>query len=353
MIWSRWDEEQEEEDEQLLNGNTQRNITLTEALEMLYMEKRLLPQVGEFGALLIIHAVYRQTNEVVAQSRNQLLSWTPSAEVQPRKSHTGGAQEKENDDNDNDDESWPHLKHPVLHRWRNGASDCLDVLHWSANARAAQAAGCEHPTVLFLHLARLLLLTPLRSIQVLADEAATASATEDRGRRYLYAQAGSRVRQWTLHDPYKARLALVHAGALLWHVRRFSSGSFLEPFAVYRATLTLWAYGVAATRGADTGQEPATHEQDAGAGSESPEPSLLYLDRPLDDELVQMYVRLGHRMTACVQRVGNICSAGAPRRIVQEGIRLLVGVEEAGPARGWGIESSYAASLRGIWSSTQ
>ncbi|CAK7224625.1 hypothetical protein SBRCBS47491_005612 [Sporothrix bragantina] len=353
MIWSRWDEEQEEEDEQLLNGNTQRNITLTEALEMLYMEKRLLPQVGEFGALLIIHAVYRQTNEVVAQSRNQLLSWTPSAEVQPRKSHTGAAQEKENDDNDDDDESWPHLKHPVLHRWRNGASDCLDVLHWSANARAAQAAGCEHPTVLFLHLARLLLLTPLRSIQVLADEAAAASATEDRGRRYLYAQAGSRVRQWTLHDPYKARLALVHAGALLWHVRRFSSGSFLEPFAIYRATLTLWAYGVAAARGADTGQEPAAHEQDAGAGSESPEPSLLYLDRPLDDELVQMYVRLGHRMTACVQRVGNICSAGAPRRIVQEGIRLLVGVEEAGPARGWGIESSYAASLRGIWSSTQ
>ena len=41
---------------------------------------------------------------------------------------------------------------------------------------------------------------------------------------------------------HKARLSVVHAGALLWHMGRCLTGGFLEPFALHMATLVLWAY---------------------------------------------------------------------------------------------------------------
>ncbi|OAA65550.1 Transcription factor [Niveomyces insectorum RCEF 264] len=389
-------------------------VTLTEALEMLYMEKRLPAHVGEFANLLLIHAVYRQTTETRARSRTQLASWTPSADVQARASagHDDNAStdaDNNNNSNNNDDaddeESWLQRK-PLLSRWRNSASDCLDVLHWCANAKAAQAAGWEHPTILHLHLARLVLLTPTRSIQVLADEAAggsnsssgPGSSSRTRADNARRTRARSRILQWAVRDQFKARLSLIHAGALLWHVRRFSSRGFLEPFAIYRATLAVWAYGVAAQvvpLPEPSGTAVRPHPNTLGGSSSStstssnssngedghnssgrapvtalevPEPSIFYLDRPLDDELVQTYVRLGHGMTACMLRVGNICSPGAPAKMLQEGIQLLVGGAGKGQAGAaaaaadgayadkpgmWGIEHSYAASLRHLLASTQ
>jgi hypothetical protein len=59
-----------------------------------------------------------------------------------------------------------------------------------------------------------------------------------------YARARSHLFQWAIRDQFKARLAIVHAGAMFWHVRRYSTNSFAEPFAIYMSTLVIWAYSV-------------------------------------------------------------------------------------------------------------
>lgn len=53
-------------------------------------------------------------------------------------------------------------------------------------------------------------------------------------------------------------------------------------------------------------------EASAQEREEEPEPSFLHLDRPLDDELVQIFVRLGHKMSAYMSKVGNMRGRGAP-----------------------------------------
>lgn len=57
-----------------------------------------------------------------------------------------------------------------------------------------------------------------------------------------FEHARSQVLQWAIQDQFKAQLSVIHAGALLWHVRRFSTESFMEPFGIYISTLLLWAY---------------------------------------------------------------------------------------------------------------
>jgi hypothetical protein len=97
-----------------------------------------------------------------------------------------------------------------------------------------------------------------------------------------------------------------------------------------------------------------------------PEPSFLHLDRPIDDELVQTFVRSGHKMSAYISQVGNIQSQDAPARILQEGISLLVRDSHAAalgehipghlpkaPCYTWGIEESYVKSLRDLLQATK
>jgi hypothetical protein len=99
-----------------------------------------------------------------------------------------------------------------------------------------------------------------------------------------------------------------------------------------------------------------------------PEPSFIHLDRPCDDELVQIYVRLGHKTSGYMSGVGNICSPGAPAKILREGIKLLLGEQgqrrygalgQPKPTQSlqgqaqeasytWGIEASYLRLLRSL-----
>src|SRR5690606_14469586 len=51
------------------------------------------------------------------------------------------------------------------------------------------------------------------------------------------------VLTWAHQDRYKARLAVIHAGAVFWHIRRYASHSIMEPFTVFLAALVLWAFG--------------------------------------------------------------------------------------------------------------
>lgn len=321
------------------------------------MEKRLPTNLSEFSTILLIYAVYRKNRDVICQYQTQLSSWRPTANVQTRV-ESGAV-----------DETWPPST-SLLSSWRNSACDCLDILHWCANGKAAHAAGWEHPTILHLHLARLVLLTPMEHMQVLA----AASVPSARASGPLFsarcAKARSHVLQWVICDQFKARLAVVHAGALLWHVRRFSNEAFIEPFAVYTATLVLWAYSLfvqlprpqlghqvphapLATNSATSIPNCLTTviANPAAETELDPEPSVINLDRPCDDEMVQNFVRLGHRMSGYLLRVGSICDSDAPRKILLEGVRLLMG--EAGESdRGpkstttvWGIALLYAELL--------
>ncbi|KAI0008806.1 hypothetical protein F4779DRAFT_628195 [Xylariaceae sp. FL0662B] len=355
-------------------------VTLLDAVEMLYIEKRMPEHLTEFSINLLIHAVLRRSKEVIQQSQTRLASWTPTAEIQSRIPRQKGF-----------GETWPPST-PLLSKWRNSACDCLDILHWHANSKAARAAGCEQPTIMYLHLSRLVLLTPMAQIQTLASIVNASPATPS----VKYIEARSQVLRWAIHDAFKARLSIIHAGAVFWHIRRYSSGGFLEPFAIYAGTLAIWAYSVSLQFARQQGellrlrsaaslpQPSAAHQQDAVDGhtsspesvtsrvdlgstprtetEEAPDPSFIHLDRPCDDEMVQTYLRHGDKMSAYVSRVGNIADETAPRKIVLEGLRLLAGEPTCGrspvdnddnerrpvEARRWGIEVSFLHVLQSL-----
>lgn len=316
-------------------------------MDMLYIEKRAPRNLGEFSVSLLIHAIFRKTREVIAWEQTRMTAWTPSTSVRSRQRPTAH-------------DNWlPNTA--ATSRWRNSACDCLDVLHWSANSRTASKSGSEHHTILLLHLSRLILLAPTKHIQSLANTSAQDQATTGAEN---HATARDQVLQWVVRDQYKARLCIVHCGALFWHVRRYSCDSVIEPFAIYIATLVLWAFSVSTQFvGQDAIHSYATCESPT-ATSHHPEddtvPSFLHLDRPLDDELVQAFVRIGYKMSGFIMGVGNIQGAGAPGKIVQEGLRLLGRTTHSTDSLGqsaiaraqdsscytWGIEGPYMESLR-------
>ncbi|KAH7414398.1 hypothetical protein DE146DRAFT_640194 [Phaeosphaeria sp. MPI-PUGE-AT-0046c] len=321
------------------DNHEQTSRSLGEALEMLYVEKKLPPELGDFSTWLLIMAIYRNTADVLAQDRVRLNSLDPSALPQRRSEPSALHQE------------WLPATRMAM-KWRNSACDCLDILHWPANSRIAHRSGFEHHTILQLHLARIIILTPTIYIQTLAKGFATtgnfaSSQTNDQD----YLTARLQVLQWVIQDHCKARLSMVHCGALFWHVRRYSCDSLLEPFAIYIATLVLWAFCVSM-------QLPEVAQAIASESDETPEPSFLHIDRPLDDELVQTYVRLGHKMSAYMANVGSIQENDAPKKIAKEGLRLLAKKpqdasqvqelttdEMLGAACTWGIERSYRRVL--------
>lgn len=227
-------------------------------------------------------------------------------------------------------------------KWRNAACDCLDVLHWAANATIAQHSGSEHNTVCHLHSSRVILLTPISEIVSLARSMATS---ESRQSLPQLTKLEGKVSLWVQKDQHKARLAMIHAGAVYWHVRRFSKAAFYEPTAVFLATLAMWAY--ASYTALLSNPYPATRT-DSRSGSDSPSPASLNtfftassdlsddlldhplptfirLDRPNDDEMVQLFVRNGHpsRMKAHVSGVGNLLSPQGPERVLREGCKIL------------------------------
>ncbi|KAL5341057.1 hypothetical protein BJX70DRAFT_396113 [Aspergillus crustosus] len=348
------------------DGNTP--VTLTEALEMLFMEKSLPSNLGDLGTAIVIFGICRRNREAGAQHQTELTFWSPNANKQSRPQYSAVA------------ESWPPSS-SSLSRWRNSSCDCLDILHWAANSAAARAAGWEHPTILLLHLARLLLLTPMQHIQTLTSALSFSNGSQRSENSFMTAR--SHVVRWAVHDQYKARLSIVHAGALLWHVRRYSSNSFLEPFGVYAATLVLWAYSISVsfvrqqtlsrdsqnnnteTTVSSALSSAATVDDDQEGSSSDAETTVIQIDRPCDDELVQAYIRLDDNITARMSRVGDICEASAATRILKQGIKLLRGgVQQAfslGSSNsttgdisadavnpGWGIASSFTQSLQSL-----
>ncbi|EWZ87484.1 hypothetical protein FOCG_13604 [Fusarium oxysporum f. sp. radicis-lycopersici 26381] len=325
-------------------------VTVLEALHLLYMEKRQPSNLTEFGNIVLIYAVCARTKEAAYQYGTALSRWTPVAHVESRKESVSMT------------ETWPPTLEMVT-RWRNSACDAFDILHWKANGKAATAGGTEHPTILHLHLSRLYILTPTKHFQKVAASAVLRQNDNELQNNMEYSEACNHIQRWANIDQYKARLSIIHAGALLWHVRRYSSNDFIEPHAIYLATLSIWAYSVFNTPRTGSQQEhghavsrsvPASGDRESqgsvgnneAESEEEPDPTFIHLDRPCDDEMVQVYIRLGHKMAGHMQRVGNICSPNAPPKILREGIRMLSHARAKN--KEWGIETSYVKGLTSL-----
>lgn len=305
------------------------------------MEKTLPADLGEFSHVILINSIHRHTIAILERERNRLNSWTPTASKQSRP--------------ENDPSQVLYLPNtPAASQWRNSACDCLDVLHWLANSKIARSAGFEHHTILNLHLARIIILTPTRFIQSFATQKTCTNTALGYPDDQTLNTARFQLLHWVIRDQCKARLSIIHCSALFWHVRRYSCDSILEPYAIYIATLVLWAYSSCL----NLPEVLAT--TNAGAG-ESVEPSFLHLDRPIDDELVQAFVREGNKMAAYISKVGDIRTRSAAGKILKEGIALLVGSSQASSAGAehldemfytWGIERSYLTFLRQLHTAT-
>jgi hypothetical protein len=288
--------------------------SLYDATLMMYIEKNLVPWAGEFSQVLIIHALYHRMWEVGDYFRRPLSFWNPTAKKQSRESAIPSGS------------VWlPGI--PSYSKWRNSACDCLDILHWSANSAITEAAGLEHPPVLHLHEARLILLTPFREIRTLATALATDRVHWVDRQETLEWQY---VLRWMKHDQYKARLAVIHSGNTLWHVRRYLANTFHEPVAVFLATLTLWIYGLC---------HAEVFPDQSAAGQEPNTTVTIQLDTPCDDQLVQMFVRKGHRMIGKVTGVGDVCGPYGPEMILKMGCETLAKLSS------WGISRRLAAIL--------
>lgn len=221
---------------------------------------------------------------------------------------------------------------PSYSKWRNSACDCLDILHWTANSAIVRAAGLEHPTILHLHVARLVLLGPFREARHLATSLASEKLQWSKRHQSIEWQYISR---WIKHDQYKARLSIIHAGVALWHIRRYSTDAFHEPVAAFLAVLTLWAFGSCHPQAL---RESSPLELGSRAERHH-EPSLIHLDRPYDDELVQLFVCEGHSMRGSITGAGDICAPKGPERILRVGCEILSSLSA------WGISKRLIAIL--------
>ncbi|KAF9634814.1 putative c2h2 transcription protein [Lasiodiplodia theobromae] len=393
---------QNEENWAHLRRNIERNPPISEAVHTLFVRKEVKPDLGEFSRVLLLHGIYHEMWTVARYQRRSLASWVPCASStlddasNRHDSATTPLEFYQERPQNVADRSIYMPENGLYSKWRNAACDSLDVLHWAANATIAQHSGSEHNTVCHLHASRVILLTPLSEIVSLAKSIAAAPPSSstvpapaalssahspgDPNRQSLpqLTKLETTISQWVSKDAHKARLAMIHAGAVFWHVRRFSKAAFYEPHAVFLSTLAMWAYAsytslthafarTDSRSGSDSpspgGETVLTCSDDFGAGStaggmnggggggemvaeewdpEGHHPTFIRLDRPNDDEMVQLFVRNGDpaRMKAHVSGVGNLLSPQGPERVLREGCKILSRMTLT-----WGVASEHVKVL--------
>ncbi|KAI5367205.1 hypothetical protein Slin14017_G022410 [Septoria linicola] len=321
-----------EQDWQALSTYSLQQSTLNTALQELFVDKELPRERGEFARILTIHGICHRIWEVSRYLENPLSQWIPTASRQPSTELLPTAP------------VWlPSM--PAFVKWQNSACDAIDVLHWQANATIGQASGLEHPTVLHLHFARTVVLAPYDRMVSLARHTAsgtihTVAAQED---QHI-------ITRWANQHQCKARLAAIHAGVAFWHVRSYTIDAFHEAPAVGLAALVLWAFGTFTNRkalGASASQQPGDHHtgnehSEEADNSDDAACDIILIDRPTDDELVQTFIRNGHKMQAHLTGVGDLYAPRGPERALAQACKLLNSL------RCWGINESWLQLLQGL-----
>ncbi|KAK6203675.1 hypothetical protein LQW54_008881 [Pestalotiopsis sp. IQ-011] len=290
------------------------NPSLVVGVTTLFLEKKVKKDIGQFSSLLLLHGIYEEIKRVQCYLDRPLSSWVPSLWLNPGSSPADG---------DHPESSPPSDPKSSIAVWRNAALDCVDVLHWAANATVASAAGVEHSTVLHLHLSRVVLLVPYTSIQALAKSISTLAAGRSNSRsgrgREDALRAEQEVVRWAQQDEH-----------------------------VCFASITSGSGDKSAERPRSAGQAPGfegrTDTMQADFEDE-PEPTFIRLDRPNDDEMVQQFVKSGRPsvMRAHITGVGNISSPQGPAKILREGRKILSSVSSA-----WSRTREYISILESV-----
>ncbi|CAH0052001.1 unnamed protein product [Clonostachys solani] len=254
---------------------------------------------------------------------------------------------------------------PEYIRWRNQTCDSLDLLHWEALSASIKSGGLEGPIFLHLHLARLVILAPVRELLDHVTDVTQASKPQLLPHTlYYYPRNEASWRRtmltWFCQDRYKARLATIHAGAVFWHTRRYSSGSFADPYTIFLATLVLWTFGTASAfvhsdsqldMAGELESRPqvlpggleALSSQEQDVGNRRRMPRMIQVDRPLDDELVQHFIRSGEGMRVHLEGIDDLCSLEGSLQILHEGAVILL----QGP-KVWSLAGAYASVLKSL-----
>lgn len=248
--------------------------------------------MGEFSRIILIHGFYHRSWEMETAE-----AWSQS-----------------------------RLHQVSMHApWTDSVCDSLEMLQWSASDVVNAASGMEHPTVLHIHLARIILFAPFQNICDLAygmtkedTSIGTSQMTDLR----------ARIRRWVTEDESKARLATLHAGVLFRHLQHFHTGAFYEPSVALLATLTLWAYGAFTNTSSDSRPSLQRRHSDT-----QEHPTSITLDQQLDPELARRFVREGRNMAPALTGVGSIWAAGGNRRVLLEGSKLVSEIGRWGSGR--------------------
>ncbi|KAM0410486.1 hypothetical protein ACHAPD_010291 [Fusarium lateritium] len=307
------------------------NPSLSSATSTIFRDRTAKSDLGEFSRILLLHAVYREYSTVNTYCKRPLSSWMP----------------QNNPDHHSEDSSVLTLTES---NWRNAALDCVDTLHWAANGMIASLLGAEHPTVLHLHFSRVVLLVPREILMTLAKYIESPERVRKMALNQQKAlQAEREISKWAQQDGSKARLAVLHCGCFLWHIRRYAKMAFYEPSCVFWAILTLWAYSVYSSKSRRSSDEERSGSvtrrpspDHVKAISDDENPTFIRLDRPNDDEMVQLFVRAGV-LKAYISGVGDIYAPTAPTRILREGRKILESVSLA-----WGRSTEYLDLLKAL-----
>jgi hypothetical protein len=307
--------------------------SLPQTLQHLYVDKRISLEQGEFARIVIIHGLFHRTWEVERYFSDPLSHWEPTAKPQASSEVLPSSP------------VWPP-SNPTVTKFQNSLCDCLDILHWQANATLMQAGSMEHPTVGFLHISRVVMLAPIESIVRLAE-----GLTELRQLTIeTVAKDKLLVKRWAIQGQYKARLAAVHAGALLWHLRQYPIDGFYEAPAIGLAALTLWALGTYSVQqlNGQNAPNPAREVSTANAASSSASTTeegsapcgIILLDRPTDDELVQQFIKHGHTMRAYIGGVVDLYGPNGPDKVLHVASKLLES------SKCWGVSEAWLDLLQ-------
>ncbi|KEQ62727.1 uncharacterized protein M437DRAFT_34833, partial [Aureobasidium melanogenum CBS 110374] len=268
------------------------NLTLLSSMQSLQTDKLLQNTMGEFSRIVLLHGFYRQCWEL------------EGAEIQ----------------------SQPRPQQMSMYTfWRDSTMESLELLEWGATSMVKAASGMEHPTLLHLHLARIVLCSPFQSICDLAYGMTKEDSSMNSAQMTALRKA---IRKWITEDASKARLATLHAGALLRHLHAFHTNSFYEPSAVLLATLTLWTFGSFSVTARSAGPSSQRRYSDTQI-----RPMSIAIDQPLDPELARTFVSNGGEMQPTLRGVGSICGVGAPERVLLEGSKLVSEIGRWGSGR--------------------
>jgi hypothetical protein len=286
-------------------------MELTSLLRSLYQQQPLTQELGDFAQTIAVHAVCRRTLEVGSYVLDP-LSGLDAGQRQCGESVR--------------DIYWLPSD-PEYQKWRNKALDCLDTLHWGTHGVIARLQGLEPPVVLHLHMSRLVLLVPYQDVYDLmcevvsshGNDATFAHIGNSRSRRE---DLVAKIWLWISKDHYKSRLAIVHAGAMFWYIRHHGTGNILEPTSLFVASVILWAYGsfVPLLQASTDEDHPVISPVDT---DEPYDPKMIQIDRPCDDELIQIFIRRGNSMQPHMLGVGNICQSGGAHKVLKIGAKLI------------------------------